>query len=121
MATQITSTALESGIADAIVTALGANCQLRLLAAGDVEVATMTGGTAAKNTTPSPDQVDITGLADDTSATGGTVVAAVLETTGGAAEIIRFTDPVNDIGLSSATITAGQTVTVNSFSLTVPA
>lgn len=120
MATQITSTDLESDIADDIVTRLGASLKLKHYTSGDALLATHTGGTATKNTTTSPDSVDITTLADETNATAGTVGYSIL-TTSADVEVIRFTDPVNDIGLSSATLSSGQTVTVNSLSLTVPA
>ena len=120
MATQITSTDLESDIADDIVTRLGANCKLIGYTSGDVEVFTCDTGTATKNTGTSPDSVDLTSLSDDTNATGGTVSYCVLATSLDA-EIIRFTDPVNDIGLSSASVTASDTVSVTSLSVTVPA
>lgn len=122
MATQITDTGLESGIADAIVTALGANCKLKHYTSGDALLATHTTGTATKNTGTSPHSVDITGLTDESSATAGTVGYSIL-TTSADVEIIRFTDPTNtnDIGLSSATFTNGQTVSVTSLSVTVPA
>ena len=119
MATQITSTDLESDIADDIVTRLGANCRLRHFTSGDVELATHISGTATKNLTTTPDSVDITGLQDDTADTG-TVSYSVLATSAND-EIIRFTDPVNDIGLSSTSFTSGQTVSVTSLSVTVPA
>jgi len=120
MATQITDTGLESGIADAIVTALGASLKLKHYTSADSLLATHTGGTATKNTATSPDSVDITGLADETNATAGTVGYSIL-TTSADVEVIRFTDPVNDIGLSNATFSTGQTVTVTSLSVTVPA
>jgi hypothetical protein len=120
MATQITSTALESGIADAIVTALGASLKLKHYTSADALLATHTTGTATKNTGTSPDSVDITGLTDETNATAGTVGYSIL-TTSADVEIIRFTDPGTDIGLSSTTFTSGQTVSVTSLSVTVPA
>ena len=119
MATQITSTDLENDIASDIVTRLGANCKLRHFTSGDALLADHTGGTAAVNAGTSPDSVDITGLADETNATAGTVGYSVLATSANV-EIIRFTDPVNDIGLSNATLSTGQTVTVTSLSVTVP-
>ena len=120
MATTITdAVTLEPGIADAIVTALGANCQLEFYNSGDTEIATCATGTATKNTATSPDSVDIASLSNDT-ADAGTCTYAVLATSGGT-EIIRFDDPVNDIGLTSAVFSAGQTISVTSLSVTVPA
>jgi len=49
---------------------------------------------------------------DDTSAAGGTVQYAALETSGGT-ERVRFDDPVADISLSSLIIAALDTVDVN--------
>ena len=121
MATQITSTNLESDIADDIVTRLGANCELAFYDATDTELARCTGGTATKNTGTAPDSVDLTGLADDTNASAGTVSYATLESASGVAEIIRFTAPTTDIGLSGGTFSAGQTVSVSSLAVSVPA
>ena len=119
MATNISSTDLESDIASDIATRLGASCKLRHFDGTDTLLAEHTGGTAAANTATSPDSVDITGLSSAT-ASAGTVSYSVL-TTSANSEIIRFTAPVSDIGLSSATFSASQTVTVNSLSVIVPA
>ena len=119
MATNITSTTLESSIATAIVNDLGAACELIFWTAGDVELATLTGGSAYANVGTSPDSVDITDLVADTADTG-VVGYATLATTGNAKEVIRFTDPVNDIGLSSDSFTNGDTVALTNLAVIVP-
>lgn len=120
MTVTITSTALESGMADALVTDLGANCELAFYNASDVEIGRCTGGTATKNTATSPDSVDITGLADDTSISTDTCSYATLETVSAGKEVLRFSAPVSDIGLATTTFVSGETLSVTSLSVTVP-
>jgi len=100
---------------DSLNTDIGTSHKLILFTSGDVEVATMT-YSAASGVVGSSNPIDLTyahaNYTDDTSATGGTVNYAVIQTSG-SAEKIRFSDPTNDISLSSLTITAGDTVDVN--------
>jgi len=115
MATTVSSVSSDN-MADSLNTDVGTSHQLVLYTSGDVEVATMT-YSAALAAVGVGNPIDLTwahgNYTDDTSATGGTVSYAAIETTGGAAERIRFSDPTNDIGLSSLSITAADTVDVD--------
>ena len=115
MATTVSSVSSDN-MADSLNTDIGVSHLLVLYTSGDVEVATMT-YSAALGAVGVANPITLTwahgNYTDDISATGGTVSYATIETTGGAAERVRFSDPVNDIGLSSLDITAGDTVDVN--------
>lgn len=117
-------TAARNAAADAIVDLLDAGAgagTLEFETSGDVEVATLTfsdpafGSAAAGVATASA-------ITDDTNATGGTIAQAsfydsdsnkVLEATVGTSGA--------DINLSSLTVGAGDTVSISSLTLTVPA
>jgi len=118
MATNITSTALEAAITAAIVSELNPNCKLAFYTIANVELATLTGGTATADAGTSPDQVGITGLVDDTAESGDVNYAVLTDASD--AEILRFTDPVNDIGLSNGTFTLGDTISLTSLAVAVP-
>ena len=114
MATTVSSVSSDN-MADSLNTDIGTSHKLILFTVGDVEVATMT-YSAASAAVGVGNPIDLTwahgNYTDDTSATGGTVDYAVIQTSG-STERVRFSDPVNDIGLSSVTITAGDTVDVD--------
>lgn len=117
-------TAARNAAADAIVDLIDAGAgagTLEFETSGDVEVATLTfsdpafGAAAAGVATASA-------ITDDTNATGGTIAQAsfydsdsnkVLEATVGTSGA--------DINLSSLTVGAGDTVSISSLTLTVPA
>jgi len=114
MATTLSSVSSDN-MMDSLNTDIGTSHKLILFTSGDVEVATMTFA-AASGTVGSSNPIDLTyahaSYTDDTSATGGTVSYAVIQTSG-STERVRFSDPTNDISLSSLSITAGDTVDVN--------
>ena len=116
-------TTLKNTLADAIDTAIGAAGYMELTTASNVEVATLTfsnpafgsasGGTISVTSPP----------IDDTSATGSAspvtkfrifASGAVLQLEGAVATA------ASDLNISSTTIDAGDTVRLNSFSITVP-
>ena len=112
----ITLTAAQSdNMADSLNTDIGTSHILRLFTSGDVEVA-RADYSAASAVVGSANPITLTyahgNYTDDADAAGGVVDYAVIQTSGGA-ERVRFSDPVNDIGLSSATITALDPVDVN--------
>lgn len=115
MATTVSSVSSDN-MADSLNTDIGTSHILRLYTALDAEVATMT-YSAALAAVGVANPITLTwahgNYTDDTSATGGEVGYAVIRNSGDTAERVRFSDPVNDIGLSSTTITAGDTVDVN--------
>ena len=100
---------------DSLNTDIGVSHKLILFTSGDVEVATMT-YSAASGAVGVANPIDLTyahaNYTDDATATGGTVNYAVIQTSG-SVERVRFSDPTNDISLSSLSITAGDTVDVN--------
>ena len=114
MATTVSS-AQSDNMADSLNTDIGTDHLLKLFTVGDAELATMTYSNAlAAVGVGNP--IDLTyahgNYTDEASANAGTVDYAVIQTSG-AAERVRFSDPVNDIGLSSVTIEAGDAVDVN--------
>lgn len=101
--------ATRDAIATTISGQVGSGAKLVLYTSGDAEIATLVHtGTA----TVTAQDVIFDSFADDTNATGGTVDYATIETSGDV-EVIRFTDPVNEIS-APATVTNGDTVTVSS-------
>lgn len=110
MATTVSSVTSDN-MADALQTDIGANPQLVLYTAADAALATLTytGSGVVGGTNPITITYAHTNFTDETNATAGTVSYAALETSGGV-ERVRFSAPITDIGLSSATLTAGQTV-----------
>ena len=115
MATTVSSVSSDN-MADSLNSDIGTSHKLVLYtAAGAAKAATMT-YSAALAAVGVGNPIDLTwahgNYTDDTNAIGGEVVYATIETSGDV-ERVRFSDPVNDIGLSSTTITAGDTVDVN--------
>ena len=112
MATTVSSVSSDN-MADSLNTDIGVSHKLKFYTSGDSLLSTCT-YSAALATVGAGNPVDLTfahgNYTDDTSATPGTVGYATIETSGDV-ERVRFSDPVNDIGLSSASI--GTTVDVN--------
>ena len=99
--------ATRDAIASAVATEVGSGGKLVLYTVGNAEIATLVhSGTP----TVTAEDVIFDSFADDTNATGGTVNYAKIETTGDV-EVLRFSDPVNEIS-APATVTNGDTVTV---------
>ena len=114
MATTLSSVSSDNMI-DSLNTDIGTSHNLILYTSGDVEVATMT-YTSSTGVVGVGNPIDLTyahaSYTDDVTAAGGTVQYAVIETSGGT-ERVRFSDPTNDISLSSLTIAVNDTVDVN--------
>ena len=114
MATTLSSVSSDN-MMDSLNTDIGQDHKLILFTSGDVEVATMT-YSAANGVVGVGNPIDLTyahgNYTDDINATGGTVDYAVIQTSG-STERVRFSDPTNDISLSSLSITNGDTVDVN--------
>ena len=114
MATTVSSVTSDN-MMDTMNTDIGTSHKLILFTSGDVEVATMT-YSAASGVVGSSNPIDLTyahgNYTDDTTATGGTVNYAVIQTSG-SVEVVRFSDPTNDITLSNLVIAANDTVDVN--------
>ena len=105
-----------NAMADTLNTEIGANHELRLYSAADAELATMTfSGSAVVSTVGSAEVLTYSeaSYTDEASANAGTVSYATIRRTAATArEVIRFSDPTNELSLSSTTITAGQAVNV---------
>jgi len=114
MATTIAST-VSTNMTDELNTDIGTSHLLKLFTSGDDELATMT-YSAANGVVGSANPIDLTfahgNYTDETNANAGTVNYAVIQTSG-AEERVRFSDPTNDISLSSLSLNAGDTVDVN--------
>ena len=114
MATTLSSVSSDN-MMDSLNTDIGTSHKLILFTSGDVEVATMT-YSSASGVVGVGNPIDLTyahgNYTDDLTAAGGTVSYAVIQTSG-STERVRFSDPTNDIGLSSLSITGGDTVDVN--------
>jgi len=109
-------TALTSNLmADTLNTAVGTSHLLKLFTSGDAELATMTysAASAVVSTVTGAEVLtwDEANYTDEASANAGTVSYAVIQTSG-ASEQIRFSDPTNELSLSSLTIGAGDAVNV---------
>jgi hypothetical protein len=102
-------------MADTLNTAVGTAHLLKLFSAGDAELATMTFAAASATVTTVTGAEVLTwseaSYTDEASANAGTVSYAVIQTSG-AVEIIRFSDPTNELSLSSLTLSAGDDVNV---------
>ncbi len=115
-------TALRTTLATAVRDAIdaGAAGLLVFRTSGDVEVATLTLSDPCG--TVSNGVLTFSAITSDTSATGGTVAKATLETS---AASIQVTCAVgtsgSDINLSSLAVGAGDTVSVSSLTYTAPA
>lgn len=105
-----------NAMADTLNTEIGANHELRLYSAADALLATMTyAGSATVGTVSGAEALTYSeaSYADETNATAGTVsYATIWRTAATAREVVRFTDPTTEIGLSSTTLTSGQAVNV---------
>lgn len=114
MATTVSSVSSDN-MADSLNSDIGTDHLLKLFTVGDAELATMT-YSAALGTVGAGNPITLTyahgNYNDEASANAGTVDYAVIQTSG-TTERVRFSDPVNDIGLSSVTIAGGDTVDVN--------
>ncbi len=112
----VTVTALTSNLmADTLNTAIGNTHKLKLWTSGDAELATMvySAASAVVSTVTGAEVLtwDEGNYTDEASANAGTVSYATIETSGGS-EQIRFTDPTNELSLSSLSISSGDDVNV---------
>lgn len=112
----VTVTALTSNLmADTLNTAIGTSHKLKLWTSGDAELATMTYTSSAAVVTTVTGAEVLTwaegSYTDEAAANVGTVSYATIETSGGT-EQIRFTDPTNELSLSSLSLSAGDDVNV---------
>jgi len=117
-------TSARNAACDAIVDLIDAGAgagTLQFETSGDVEVATLTFsdpafGNAASGTATA------SAITEDSNATGGTIAQASAYDSN-AAKVIEFTCGTSgaDINLSSLSITAGDTVSCSSLTITVPA
>ena len=103
-------------MADTLNTNIGNSHLLVLYNAADAELATMTFAASLGTVGVTSGAASITyaesSYTDEASANAGTCSYATIETAGGAAEVIRFTDPTTELSLSSTTIGAGDAVQV---------
>jgi hypothetical protein len=94
---------------------------LEFQTSGGVEVATVTFGTPAFGAS-SAGTATANNIAADTSATGGTTAQFVTKTSGGAQILGGSVDTsLADIVIDSTVIPAGVSVSLNAFTITVPA
>ncbi len=104
-----------NSMADTLNTAIGTAHLLKLFTSGDAELATMTysAASAVVSTVTGAEVLtwDEANYTDEATANAGTVSYAVIQTSG-AVEIIRFTDPTNELSLSSLSISASDAVNV---------
>jgi hypothetical protein len=117
------STTGRNAMCDALVDAVDASGFLVLYTSGDVEVATLALSATAFGAASSG-VATAASITDDSSATGGSLSGGyhAFETSA-AAEIWRGSVGTSgaDLNLSSLTIGAGDTVSVTSYTVTVPA
>ena len=104
-----------NSMADTLNTAIGTAHLLKLFSAGDAELATMTysAASAVVSTVTGAEVLtwDEANYTDEGDANAGTVSYAVIQTSGGT-EMIRFTDPTNELNLSGLILDAGDDVNV---------
>jgi len=102
-------------MADTLNTAIGTSHKLVLYTSGDAELATMTYSAASAVVSTVTGAEVLTwseaNYTDEASANTGTVSYATIETSGDS-EQIRFSDPTNELSLSSLSLTAGDDVNV---------
>jgi len=117
---------LTAAARNAGIEAIGALCNsgtIEFQTSGDVEVATCTFGATAFGS-GSTGTITANSITDDSSATGGVIDHAKFFTSG-AAEVLEATCTVTsgggDFELTSLTIGAGDTVSVTSLTMTLPA
>lgn len=118
------STAARNAACDAVVDLIDGGAGAGLLVfrtSGDVEVATLTFSDPAFGSAATG-VATASAITSDTSATGGTVAKATLETSA-ATEVIEATVGTSgaEINLSSLTVGAGSTVSISSLTVTMPA
>ena len=120
------TTAARNAACDAIVDLVDggssdANGDLVIMTSGDVEVATLALTNPAFGASSSGTATAAT-ISDDSSATGGTAALFKMQNRDNT-EVFRGTVATSggDLNLSSLTIAASDTVSVSSFTLTVPA
>ncbi len=112
----VSVTALTSNLmADTLNTAIGTTHKLKLWTAGDAELATLvySAASAVVSTVGGAEVLtyDEGNYTDEAAANAGTVSYATIETSGGT-EQIRFTDPTNELSLTSLSLSAGDDVNV---------
>lgn len=115
-------TGLRNVLADAIDTEVGAAGFLQFETSGDVEVATITFGNPAFGAA-STGTITLSGTPlSDTNATGGTVAQFSIYKSG-PTKLLEGTVATSgaDINITSVAIAATETVTLTSFTITVPA
>ena len=116
-------TALRTTLATAVKDAIDAGAGAGLLVfrtSGDVEVATLTLSDPCGSVTNGV--LTFSAITSDTSATGGTIAKATLETSAAAIQVTcAVSTSASDINLTSVTVGAGDTVAVSSLTYTAPA
>lgn len=114
-------TGLRNVLADAIDTEVGAAGYLQFETSGDVEVATITFGNPAFGNAANG-TITLNSTTDDTNATGGTIAQFSIYKSG-PTKLLEGTVSTSgaDINITSTSISAGTTVQLTSFSITVPA
>jgi hypothetical protein len=110
---QVTSNAM----ADTANTEIGANHELRLYDSGDVLLAQMVfSGSATVSTVSGAEALTYSEASytdDETPAANGTVSYATIRRTAATArEVVRFSDPTNELSLSSTSILTTEPVRV---------
>lgn len=104
-----------NAMADTLNSEIGTAHKLKLWSSSDTELATMTysAASAVVSTVTGAEVLtwDEGNYTDEASANAGTVSYATIETSGGT-EQIRFSDPTNELSLSSLTLSAGDDVNV---------
>lgn len=116
------ATPMRNALADAIDTQIGTTATLEFQTSGDVEVATLPLSNPAFGSA-STGVISVTGTPQDTSATGGTMAKFVIKSGG---TTVQITGTVGTSGADinfagGVTIGAGDTVTLSSLTITVPA
>jgi hypothetical protein len=115
-------TAVRTIIADAVTATIGTSGLLVYQTAGSSEVATLPLSATAFGAASSGVST-ANAITSDTSATGGTIAKAELQTSGGVAKIlcsVTATGGGGDIQLSSVIVSAGQTVSTSVLTYTAP-
>lgn len=117
-------TTLRNTLADAIDTAVGSAGYLEFQTSGDVEVATITFSNPAFGNAATG-QIVLGSTTDDTNAAGGTAAKFAIYNGTGPTKLLTGTVTATggggDITITSTSIDAGTTVSLTSFSITVPA
>lgn len=118
-------TAVRNGIADFVVDQLdvGGAGKIVMQTAGASAVATLPFGATAFGSAASG-IATANAITSDTSAVGGTIAKAELQTNAGVAKVlcsVTATGGGGDIQLSSVIVSAGQTVSMSSLTYTAPA